>query len=1428
MNKLFTKVATLCVGLAMAAGVGVALGSAKASATFADTQSGSINLSSSSTNTGDDAWDMSGASGYYTNNNGAKLDATGEYVFKNGIFSGNASTNMSNLEVTVNGKINGTATATNSYKVEAISSNGTVLASDVKTGASVVGTSFAGLTFTISSGLSGCTGIKVTYAVKGGGNWGIKGVSWTATYSSVAPSTFTVTYNGNGATSGTAPVDSTVYDADNNQVTVLGAGDLEKTNFKFGGWTDGTSTFAAGDTFTISNNVTLNAVWILNTEHAGTQQDPYSIADARLAIDNGGTVNQVYVTGIISQIDKIGTSGGITYWISDDGTKTNQFEIYYGKNIGNVAFSALTDISLGATVVNFGNITKYNTTYEFSDGSYLISYVAPANPSIALSVEYLSFILGGDAQSFTVVPTSFSATPTVTIEGASHVSTSVDGLLVTVSPLSVGNDTLVVRATNNTEVAQIELDVRVFATHGHVEDDPYTVGEALALIASDQQYVFRACYVKGLISKVVEYLSNYKSISYNISDTGAETDELYIYSGKGLAGADFSSKDDLTVGYEVVLKGDLKFYSQKSEMDKNSVQISYKNPVPTEWTEAQEDAFKDALDGLVPHFFGAIVGDISFNSPVEFTVGSDVVATANEYFENSADWTASDSGWVTLTTNGEVYVSYYTVAGGTKFSYLYTEYFTIKYLPNGGDGEMADTVGAAPEVAACTFTKEGYHFVEWNTSDDGQGTKYEVDQEVSANVTLYAIWEQNAQTAWTTEQENAFKTALQGFVPPFWGPLYDEDGFEPVFNNEEFRAVYYIDGDVESTINQYVANWIESGQWHYKFMNHGLMWVAYAAYGEFTYVQFDFDPGYFEFTFVEGEHSVTYYDEEGASFALPGPSYDAPEGQQFKSWSDGTTEYAAGAQYTLIADVVFTAQYEDKPLEPLTDWTDSQKATFANYLKGGVPPFLGDEFAHGSFNSSGTYTASAEGDFKAAILAKFEGTQWNDELYEQYGQLSLKTTYGYDVVQVSVSEGDNPVTTVKIFYEQTEWTADQLASFKFAEKLDGFVPTYHWTLANLQWSDVNGAYVFMSTTDYRATFRPAFQNSSWTAVPGETDVYRHYTENGTVYGRLFSQSIQGATYYIVMIYYIADPIPTTLVVDASAVKPNYYVGDELDPTGIAATILDENGDPINYGDFTPYLDYDYDFSEPGVVTVTVSIEPKQGVVLTDTFEVNVAAVELTGIEVVGEMSKTSYTDSEQWSTSGLTVNAVYNNGNKVDVTDQATWTFDPEKPAEGVTSVSAVASFGGFDSDAVVTSVTVSHVYDADAFAKELLEKIAPICANYDGKKNNKTALNKVWQEMALKYETLSDDEKAKVVAAAAKADGTDLEKAMAFYNYACKKYGLTKFIAGRQVKAIVNEPVSSNSSILPIIVIVASSVAAVTAIGVIIALKRRKNLLSK
>ena len=92
------------------------------------------------------------------------------------------------------------------------------------------------------------------------------------------------------------------------------------------------------------------------------------------------------------------------------------------------------------------------------------------------------------------------------------------------------------------------------------KDAPITVAKALETInkLADSGETSTEAYVKGKISKVQSYNSQYKSITYYISDDGKETNELQVYSGKGLNGADFAAKEDLAAGDEVVVKGKLK------------------------------------------------------------------------------------------------------------------------------------------------------------------------------------------------------------------------------------------------------------------------------------------------------------------------------------------------------------------------------------------------------------------------------------------------------------------------------------------------------------------------------------------------------------------------------------------------------------------------------------------------------------------------------------------------------------------------------------------------------------------------------------------------------------------------------------------------------------------------------------------------------
>lgn len=107
----------------------------------------------------------------------------------------------------------------------------------------------------------------------------------------------------------------------------------------------------------------------------GTAADPYNVAAANEYLANEGDQTvEVYVKGIVSQIDEIDTSyGNATYYISDDGTTTNQFYVYRGYALGNVKFTSTSEISVGDEVVICGKLVIFYNTYEFTQGNYIYS-----------------------------------------------------------------------------------------------------------------------------------------------------------------------------------------------------------------------------------------------------------------------------------------------------------------------------------------------------------------------------------------------------------------------------------------------------------------------------------------------------------------------------------------------------------------------------------------------------------------------------------------------------------------------------------------------------------------------------------------------------------------------------------------------------------------------------------------------------------------------------------------------------------------------------------------------------------------------------------------------------------------------------------------------------------------------------------------------
>lgn len=109
-------------------------------------------------------------------------------------------------------------------------------------------------------------------------------------------------------------------------------------------------------------------------EGNGTSESPYNVSAALNALETGGTVDNVYVKGIISVIGEVSTSyGNATYYISDDGTTNNQLQVYRGYYFNGEKFTSGNQIKEKDEVVVYGNLVIYHGTCQFDTGNQIYS-----------------------------------------------------------------------------------------------------------------------------------------------------------------------------------------------------------------------------------------------------------------------------------------------------------------------------------------------------------------------------------------------------------------------------------------------------------------------------------------------------------------------------------------------------------------------------------------------------------------------------------------------------------------------------------------------------------------------------------------------------------------------------------------------------------------------------------------------------------------------------------------------------------------------------------------------------------------------------------------------------------------------------------------------------------------------------------------------
>ncbi|NLD91323.1 MAG: hypothetical protein GX639_01510, partial [Fibrobacter sp.] len=562
--------------------------------------------------------------------------------------------------------------------------------------------------------------------------------------------TYTVTYVGNGSTSGTVPVDTNKY-ISGASATVAAAGTLVKTGSTFTGWNTnaaGTGVArAAGTLYPIgAANDTLYAQWTTNPTYTVTY------------LGNGSTSGTV-------PVDSNKYIGGASVTVATAGTLVKTGSTFTGWNT-NAAGTGIARAAGSAYAIGAVNDTLY--AQWTTNPTYSVTYIGNGSTSGSVPVDSNNYLSGASvtvAAAGTLVKTGCTFTGWNTNAAGTGIARAAGSTYA----ISAANDTLYAQWTQNPTFTVTYIGNG--STSGSVPVDPnkYISGASVTVAAAGTLVKTGSTFAGWNTNAAGTGTARAAASTYEI---GAANDTLYAqwtqnptftvtYIGNGSTSGSvpvdanrYLSGAPVTVAAAgTLVKTGSTFAGWNTNADgtgtaraaASTYEIGAANDtLYAQWT--QNPTFTVTYIGN-----GSTSGSVPVDANRYLSGASVTVAAAGTLVKTGstfAGWNTNAAGTGTARVAGSDY------AIGAANDTLYAQWttnptFTVTYLANNGSGTApvdskkyeADSLVTVLEPTS--LSRIGYTFIEWNTAAEGGEKSYAAKSTFkmpSENVTLYAQW----------------------------------------------------------------------------------------------------------------------------------------------------------------------------------------------------------------------------------------------------------------------------------------------------------------------------------------------------------------------------------------------------------------------------------------------------------------------------------------------------------------------------------------------------------------------------------------------------------------------------------------------------------------------------------------------------------------